>query len=339
MSLKPEFGNSENVNLGAYYAEVASNTAAVLWRRKWLIAAFLVVFPALAFLALVLIGPRYTAETMIELGFNRTTGAAFDTKADTKTTLDASVLVDSAARLLRSRPVAGAVAIHLGLDKDPRYTRNPLLLQALAFSRSVLRFPEAKSTPHDRAVNELLRRITVSAQPRSYVISITATAEEPEHATTLVEAVVSAYLKSRILQELYAAEGEMKQDAAIYGIRHPRYQLAQTKLRHVEAELNAFDEKSKGGTKVLAGDTFMTSEVVVGPSSAQISVALGVALVVGFVCGIWTALYEATVKLHLSAILYRIRVRFGRSGESDPQPRILEIETLRREQPRRGADG
>ena len=317
MTLNLEFGNSETVNLGAHYVQVASDTARVLWQRKWRITAFLVVFPALAFLALVLIGPQYTAETMIELGFNRTNGAAFDTKTDTKTTLDASVLVDSAARLLRSRPVADAVVMRLGLDKDPRYTRNPLLLQALAFSRAVLRLPEAQSTPHDRAVNELLRRISVTAQPRSYVISIAATAEQPEHATTLVNAVVSAYLQSRMLQELSAAENEMKQAAAIYGDRHPQYQLGQIKLRRVEADLNAFGEESKGGTKVVAGDSFMTGEVVVGPSSAQVGVALGVAFVVGLASGIWMALYEATVKFFLKTILRKIGVRFGRWNELD----------------------
>jgi capsular polysaccharide biosynthesis protein len=309
MSLKPEFGSSETVSLGAHYAQVAGDTARALWQRKWLITAFLVVFPALAFLALVLIGPRYTAETMIELGFNRTYGAAFDIKTDTKTTLDASVLVDSAARLLRSRPVAGAVVTHLGLDKDPRYTRNPQLVQALTFARAVLNLPEPKSTPHDRAVNELLRRMSVTAQPRSYVISIATTAEEPGHATALVNAVVSAYLQSRMLQELSTAANEMQQASAIYGVRHPQYQLAQTKLRHVEAELNTFDEESKGGTKVVAGDSFMTGDAVVGPSSAQIGMTLGVALVVGLVCGIWTALHEATVKTRAKAILSKIGVR------------------------------
>jgi len=317
MTLKLEFGNSETVSVGSHYVQVASDTARVLWQHKWLITAFLVVFPTLAFLALVLIGPRYTAETMIELGFNRTSfnrtnGAAFDTKTDTKTALDASVLVDSAARLLRSRPVAGAVVTYLGLDKDPRYTRNPLPVQALAFARALLKLPEAKSTPHDRAVNELLRRISVTAQPRSYVISIAAAAEQPEHATTLVNAIVSAYLQSRILQELSAAESEMKEVAAIYGVRHPRYQLAQTRLRHVESELNAFGEESKGGIKVVAGDSFMTGDVVIGPSSAQIGTVLGVALAVGLACGIWMALHETTVKIHLKAIFRKIRVHNSR---------------------------
>src|SRR5262249_45355241 len=177
---------------------------------------------AVAFLALVLMGPRYTAEAMIEFGFNRK-GAAFETKAQESTaTLDATVLVDSAARVLRSRPIAGAVVTRLELDKDPRYTRNPLLLQALAFVRAVLDLPQAESTPHDRAVNALLRRMSVTAQPRSYVISIAATAEQPERARALANAVASAYLQSRMLS---AAENEMKQAAAVYGVRHPNHQL------------------------------------------------------------------------------------------------------------------
>src|SRR5262249_26048311 len=157
------------------------------------------------FLALVLMGPRYTAEAIIELGFNRK-GAALDTKTQESTaTLDASVLVDSAARLIRSRPIAGAAVTRLELDKDPRYTRNPLLLQAVDSARAVLGLPQAESTPHDRAVSALLRRISVTAQPRSYVITIAATAEQPERARALANAVASAYLQNRMLS---AAENE-----------------------------------------------------------------------------------------------------------------------------------
>jgi capsular polysaccharide biosynthesis protein len=307
MALKPEFGNGEAVNVSAHYEQVASNMVRVLWRRKWLITAFLVVFPILAFLALVLVGPRYTAEAIIELGFNRPSGAAFDTKTDTKTSVDASVLVDSAARLLRSRPIAGAVVTRLRLDEDPGYTRNPRLLQAVAFARALLGLPQAQSTPHDRAVNELLRRISVTAQPRSYVISVAATAEQPEHATALVNAIMAAYLENRMLQEVSVAANEMEQASAIYGVRHPRYQLAQTKLQHVEAELNAFGEQWKVGAKVVAGDSFMTGDVVVGPSSAQIEMTLGIALAIGLACGIWMALYEATAKSLLKAILRKLR--------------------------------
>jgi hypothetical protein len=169
----------------------------------------------------------------------------------------------------------------------------------------VLGLPQAESTPHDRAVNELLRRISVTAQPRSYVISIAATAERPERATVLVNAVASAYLQSRMLP---AAANEINQASAIYGPRHPHYQLAQMKLRHLEAELKALDEESRDGTKVVAGDSFMAGDVVVGPSIAQIGVILGVALAIGLACGIWTALHEATMKSHVEAILHNIWV-------------------------------
>ena len=167
MTLKLDLEDRNAVDLGAHYEQIAGDTAKRLWRRKWWIAAFLPVLPSLAFLALVLMGPRYTAEALIEFGFNQKAAAPEAATKDTVATVDASVLVDSAARLLRSRPVAAAAATHLGLEKDARYTRNPPLLRALTYARSVLGLPEADSTPLDRATNELLRRVSATAQPRS----------------------------------------------------------------------------------------------------------------------------------------------------------------------------
>lgn len=308
MTLKLEFGNSETVNLRSYYEQVAKDTAKLLWRRKRLIAAFLVTPAVLAFLALVLMGPRYSAESMIELGFSRK-GGTFNTKTqESMANVDASVLLDSAARLLRSRPIAGPVVTRLGLEKDPRYTRNPLSLRALALVQAILGLPQPESTPHDRAVNALLRRVSVTAQPRSYVISITATADDPEQAKALVNALGLAYLQSRMRQEVSVAANEMNEASAIYGVRHPQYQLAQMKLQHLEAELNALGEDFKDGAKVVAGDSFMPGNVVVGPSSALIGLVLGLALVVGLVLGTWTAVHEAAVKAYLEAILRKIRV-------------------------------
>jgi len=290
MTLKLDLEDRNAVDLGAHYEQVAGDTAKWLWRRKWLIAAFLPVLPALAFLALVLMGPRYTAEALIEFGFNHKGATSEATTKETVATVDASVLVDSAARLLRSRPIAGAAATHLGLDKDPRYTRNPPLLQALTYARSVLGLPEADSTPLDRSTNELLRRVSATVQPRSYVVSITATADSPEEATALVNALALAYLQVRMAQETAAAASEMKQASAIYGVHHPRYQLAEMKLHGLEADLKTLNGEPKGGAKVVAGVCFIAGDAVVGPSSSQTIMVLGGALAIGLALGIWMAL-------------------------------------------------
>src|SRR6267142_2757794 len=100
----------------------------------------------------------------------------------------------------------------------------------------------------------------------------------------------------------------MKETAAIYGPRHPHYQLVQSKLRDVEAELNALGDESKGGARVVAGDSFLPGDVVVGPSNAKMGVVLGVALVLGLACGVWMALHEAAAKMHLKTILRRTRL-------------------------------
>jgi capsular polysaccharide biosynthesis protein len=308
MTLKIELGSSETTDLRSHYQQVASDTAKLLWRRKQLLAVFLVVFPTVAFLVLVLMGPRYTAESMIQPGFSRTGGSLTTKTREPMANLDASLLVDSAARLLRSRPVAGNVVTRLHLDQDPQYTRNPLSLRALSSAKALLGLPEPESTPHDRAVNAVLRRISVNAQPRTYVISIAATADRPERARALVSAVASAYLQSRMMQEVSAAENELKEASATFGPRHPQYQLAEIKLRHLQAELNEVGEDIKDGAKVVAGDSFVAADVMVGPSSALIGIILGSALVVGLGFGIWIALHETAVKRYLDAIFRKIRV-------------------------------
>jgi uncharacterized protein involved in exopolysaccharide biosynthesis len=303
MTLKLDLEDRSTVDLGAHYERIAGDTARRLWQRKWLIIAFLPLLPSLAFLALVLMGPRYTAEALIEFGFNHKGSTSEAAIKETVATVDASVLVDSAARLLRSRPVAAAAATHLGLDKDPRYTRNPPLLQALTYARSVLGLPEADSTPLDRATNELLRRVSATAQPRSYMISIAATADSPEEATALVNAQAVAYLQVRMAQEMAAAGSEMKQAASVYGVHHPRYQLTEMKLRGLEAELNALEGDTKGGAKVVAGVSFIAGDAVVGPSSSQTIMVLGGALAVGFVFGIWMALKGRSRKKRTGALV------------------------------------
>jgi len=55
----------------AYYEEVARDTLGILWHQKLLIVGILVVALSVASIALVLVGPRYSAEAMILLNFIR----------------------------------------------------------------------------------------------------------------------------------------------------------------------------------------------------------------------------------------------------------------------------
>src|SRR6202040_1726383 len=90
-----EIKENEAILPRAYYEKVARDRLGILWNQKPLIVGTLVVALSVASIALVLIGPRYSAEAMIQLNFIReepATGA----KTQSIAAADAVALVDSA---------------------------------------------------------------------------------------------------------------------------------------------------------------------------------------------------------------------------------------------------
>src|SRR5438874_3561105 len=166
MTVQLKIETKETADLPAQYEQLAYDTLRVLWHRKLLISVILVAAVLLVSVVLVRIGPRYSDEAIIELNFIRevpTAGAQIQPTAS----VDAAVIVDSAARVIRSRATASAVVARLRLDKDPAFARR----SAFSYVRSVLGPEAATPSPHDLAVDELMRKITVTNELRSYLIS------------------------------------------------------------------------------------------------------------------------------------------------------------------------
>src|SRR6266850_2141054 len=120
----------------ALFERVVYDTLRMLWRHKLLIAAVLGIALAALSVALALIAPRYTGEAMIQLDFTRNETVAGE-KVQSTAAVDAASVVDSAARIIRSRGTASAVVSALGLDNDPAYTRLSLPARALSSVWSV----------------------------------------------------------------------------------------------------------------------------------------------------------------------------------------------------------
>src|SRR5260370_41504947 len=97
----------------AYSGVVGRETLGILWHQKRLIVGILLVALSLASIALVLIGPRYSAEAMIQLNFTREEPTA-GTKIQPIASIDAVALVDGALRVIRSRATASAVVARVG---------------------------------------------------------------------------------------------------------------------------------------------------------------------------------------------------------------------------------
>jgi uncharacterized protein involved in exopolysaccharide biosynthesis len=293
---------NEAVHLRAHYEGVAYETLRILWARRSLIATVLAADLVLSCLALVLIGPRYTGdEALIQLNFIReepATGA----KNLPMATVDAAAVVDGAARIIRSRATACAVVTRLGLDKDPTFARQSLSSRVLTSMRSTFGLAQAMPSNYDLAVNQLMRRVTVTNDPRSYLISVSITLSDRERAASLANAVALEYLRGQLLQQVAeayaAAERELADLSSIYGALHPSYLNGQAKLERLQVRLNDLRDGmlSEDALRHVIGQSFVAAEKVSVPTDPNIILILGLSAAAALAAGIWLALLLRPVR-------------------------------------------
>jgi uncharacterized protein involved in exopolysaccharide biosynthesis len=295
MTIPLEMETSEAHRLRTHYEGVALDTLQVLWRRKLLITVMVIAALLLGCGALVLMPPRYTSEAIIQLNFIReesTTG----TRIQPVAAVDAVSLVDSAARVIRSRATASAVVSRLGLDKDPEFARESRLQRALSRAQDAIGLQVETPSPRDLAVNQLMQRVNITNAPRSYLISIAITTGNPEQSAELANAVALEYLRSQMLQQINDAqavvEREMAQLSSVYGERHPSYVLGRNKLEALRARLSVLRDNSftEEAVKLMLGPSLVMAEKVMLPSGPNILAILGLALGGGLAAGIGLAI-------------------------------------------------
>jgi capsular polysaccharide biosynthesis protein len=285
--------DEDSVDLRAHYGMVAQHTLRILWQRKWLIAATVVAALVIAVIALTQMGLRYTSEALIQVNLNPDTGP----KSQPTVSVNAAEVVDSTARIIRSRTTAAAVVARLGLDKDPRFERQPLSSRWLSAVRSALGLQQTALTPHDLAVDALMRQVRVTPEPRSYLISVAVTAGDPEIAAKLANAVAVEYLRRQTLKELAearsAVEHNLTDASLVYGPRHPTYLRASSKLEQLDARVAALHDaaSTEDLIKLATGHSLIAADKVMKPSGPNIPAILTLAILAGLSLGICLARY------------------------------------------------
>jgi capsular polysaccharide biosynthesis protein len=277
-----------------HYESAVYQTMAILWSRRSPIAALVGVAVLLASLVLVLIGPRYTGEATIQLNFVREESAT-GVKSQPTAAVDATTVVDSAARIIRSRATAAAVVTRLGLDKDAAFTRRPISWSVFSGMRSAVGLHQVELSDYDVAVHKLMGRIAVTTDPRSYLISISVTTADPERSAALANAVAVAYLRGQFLQqtaEAYATAGrEMEELRSVYGVRHPSYMNGKAKLEGLKQRLDTLGQtkSDEDAVRQVVGQSFVAAEKVMVPSGPNIPLILGLTAGIALIVGGWLA--------------------------------------------------
>jgi succinoglycan biosynthesis transport protein ExoP len=202
---------------------VAVATLLALWRRRYLIGGVAALAVLVAAGALTQMEKRYAAEAVVKLDLQRPDSAAGPNQA-LSVAVDLNALAQSEARIARSRAVARAVVDRLGLADDPRYAGGEsrlaalraAALQKLAWFRQewLGQAPAAadeatadepapgaagEDSPQGRAVRDLMQRLSVAPDSRSYLITISYQAHDPVLAARVANAVAEEYLARQSL--------------------------------------------------------------------------------------------------------------------------------------------
>jgi hypothetical protein len=128
-----------------------------------------------------------------------------------------------------------------------------------------------------------MNQITVTYDPRSYLITVAVIASDPKRAARLANWVASEYLRGRLREqatEAYAAaEREMGPLSAVLGPRHPTYLGALAKLERLRGALDDARRGIAAGereavvapdmVRFAAGQSLLPAEVIMVPSGSN----------------------------------------------------------------------
>ncbi|KWV55979.1 hypothetical protein AS156_05045 [Bradyrhizobium macuxiense] len=284
-----------------HYERVVYGTLRILWTHKWLVVCVLGVAYAALSAALLVLPPRYTGEAIIKVDFVRNETVAGE-RVQSTAAVDAAAVVDSTARIIRSRATASAVVSALRLDNDPAYTSLSRPMRELYKVGRAIGLPEA--TPRDLAVSRLMNQIAVTNDPRSYLITVAVTTSKPERAAQLANWVASEYLRGRMREqatEAYAvAEREVATLSSVYGPRHPNYLSGVAKLERLKTELDAARHGAivtepeavvtRDMVRFAAGQTLLPAEAVMIPSGPNAALLFVLTTLAALAVGILLAL-------------------------------------------------
>ena len=284
-------------SLGRHYEDKLLVVLTNVWRHKLMIIATVAVALVIGIALAIMMPKQYTAAAYLQGGFGPEEAISPDDKTSTGRVLalDASMLVETQARVLQSLQLAQRVVHRLG---------GPLFVSGSPFSSwlraqfygDVTRTAEFQE---DMAARNLLRGLSVTTEPRVYLIVIRYTAGDPARAALIANAFVVEFLQTITLQTLYqqrdAAERTLLQRRATFGEKHPKVIEAQLRLQAADARLNAQMGKTTEEIERRAGGNVTFAQADMVPSSPNPRILIGLALLIGLGGGTAMATFRGKV--------------------------------------------
>ena len=266
------------MSLPHHYEAIASDTLRTIGRGKWLILSMVALTLAGAGALALSLDNKYTSESLVQLDFGRGEPArgAPAAQQGPNVTIDASALVETEARVIKSRAIAERVVRRLRLESDPAFSPSVPIVQRLlnlppAYGGATLN-AETFGSPTQSIAASLLRNLAVTSDQHSYLINVAYTSRSPKLSAEITNAFVAEYLRNR--SEI-AAKQQLTALSTAYGPRHPSVIQAQAKLDIEE------DQSLAGNARVAT-----PAEPIDAPSAPNRPLIIGLAAFCSFGLGI-----------------------------------------------------
>jgi uncharacterized protein involved in exopolysaccharide biosynthesis len=153
--------------------------------------------------------------------------------------------------------------------------------------------PSTQADEIDRAATQLLRGLSVTSDPRTYMIEVLYTAREPALADVIANAFVAEFLRSSRLQALSlqrsSAAAALSRQLAIFGDKHPRVVKAEMQLSAADDLLKK--QLGESPNVILQNVGQNVTMATAGPSKRSMPLVVGLLLLVGLIAGISAALW------------------------------------------------
>jgi len=305
-----------DVSLGPYYSETLRNTLANVWRSRRLVIATVAVALAIGIVIALARPKQYTAEAYVREPFKAEEATLMDDKLGNAVSIDASMLVETQSRILKSQEIARRVVQRVGLERiRPAVRENPLSswLQAQFFGDVV----ETAEFQEERAARKLLSGLSVTTEPRVYLIVVRYTAGDPELAALITNAFVVELMQTittqGLSQRLHAEESSLSADLLTLGEQHPKVVEEKRRVQAAKARLKAQLGKTIDEIEHTAnGKSVAFARVPVVPSGPNAAFLIGVVFLVGLAGSVALANFRSAPSAQSGASKFPLSSRSAR---------------------------